>query len=383
MFMQDIRRATKKHRKVLLAVVILLMIGLVGSFATWNAGGRGGIPGDPGGVSGASALEQQINYYLSYVSTMEAEAAEYSDYLNLAQNYMQLSYLFSDKYSVDTGNVPEPYQLEYDEEGNEIPLDPAQEAARAALEAEREAALAIADTSLEACRNSAGWARVYFQKALDNAPAGLNNAAIAFIKAGQAEACDIEGNMEGALAYMSQAYDLSPENTEYMMNLAYLHRMAGNLEDALELVEQAAVLYPDNIQLLMEQASLNADLERGEEAKALYQQARVLEPEDFNVAYSYAVFLLFNDSVDAGLDELRAYRDSLPEDHPSIASADAGIENLESWASLVASMGEFNVIEDGEDAEQGYEGQDYEVYGDDSETGQDGEENGIIEAPEV
>ena len=37
MFMQNIRRATRKHRKLLLAVVILLCVGMVGSFATWGS----------------------------------------------------------------------------------------------------------------------------------------------------------------------------------------------------------------------------------------------------------------------------------------------------------------------------------------------------------
>ena len=37
MLMQNIRRSTRKHRKVLIFVVILLAVGLVGSFAVWNS----------------------------------------------------------------------------------------------------------------------------------------------------------------------------------------------------------------------------------------------------------------------------------------------------------------------------------------------------------
>ena len=37
MFMQKIRHATYKHRTVLIVVVVLLAIGLVGSFAVWGA----------------------------------------------------------------------------------------------------------------------------------------------------------------------------------------------------------------------------------------------------------------------------------------------------------------------------------------------------------
>gem|GEM_PF-2235796 len=458
MFMQDIRRATKKHRKVLLAVVVLLMVGLVGSFATWNSGGRSGT--NPGGtdVNGEPTLDQQITSYLSLIATLEEDAYDYSSFLNVAYSYMELGDLYMNKYSDETGKIPELDPPVYDEEGNVVPLAPAQEAARAAREAEYNAAYAAAEIWLDGSRNSAGWAREYYQRALDNAPEGLNDAAIAEIKAGQADACDMQGDVEAAAAFRREANSLriaaSLNNisslkaaaADYMgyLNVAYAYMelsglyqgnlssgdeaedsktqdaltasaasaieyyqkaldnapeeivdaakaeiklgqaeacyMQTELEKALTYVEEAYSLTPENTQLLMVQASLHSELDRKDKAKELYQKARLLEPEDINIAVTYAEFLFYSDSNDAGIAELKAYRDSLPEGHANIDTADEYINYLQSWADLFANMGDINVTDDDD-------GHDHEEQEDDPATEQDGieadgEENDIIEAPE-
>lgn len=350
MFMQNIRRATKKHRKLLLTVVILLMVGLVGSFATWNSSSQ-----VANGTDGSElTLAQQITAYESYVADLLAEHTDpdYSASLTIASSYLDLSYLYYNKYNSDNANIPSLAEPELDENGEEIPLSQEQEAARAAAEAEREEALAAVEKSRNASDEAAQLAEVYYQRALERTPEGLNDAARAEVKAGLAAAREIQGDLEGALAYMAEAYDLYPDNIQYLTAQASLHETLGNLEAALALYEQASALYPGNTQFIISQASVHADLGHEDEARALYQEARALLPEDLTVAYYYASFLFSYESPEAGVAELKAFRDSLPEGHAQIADTDNAIANLEGWASLFAGLsgGGEETGKDGEDA---------------------------------
>ena len=65
MFMQNIRRATRKHRKLLLAIVILLCVGMVGSFATWGSGNYSNNK-DWADMN----YVEKVQYYQNYISTL-------------------------------------------------------------------------------------------------------------------------------------------------------------------------------------------------------------------------------------------------------------------------------------------------------------------------
>jgi tetratricopeptide (TPR) repeat protein len=354
--MQNIRRATRRHRKILLAVVMLLMLGLVASFAVWGSnnanramgGAAGGIPEDE------YTLERQIASYESYIKTLEADAADYSGYLGVASAYKDLSALYANKYSAEVNAVPQLDPPEYDEEGNEIPLTAEQEAARAAAEVERDAALAAAEAWQTAGIEAAVTAEAYYQKALENVPENLNDAGIADIKYALAEARDLQGDTEGALAFMEEAYALAPDNLNYLLALASLEQSMGNIEGALARYEQASDMYPENASLIATQASLQADAGDSDKARELYIKAREMAPMDFNIAYSYASFILFAGDTEAGLAELTAYRDSLPEGDSNIARAEEGLANLQSWADMLAGFN-FNVDLAEDDDLQGIE----------------------------
>ena len=343
MFMQSIRRATKKHRKVLLAVVILLLVGLVSSFGIWNSISQGST-----GVSNTTGdditLEQQITAYLEYIETLKPEAVDYSGCLNLASTYKELGYLYANKYSMEMENVPEASQPVYDEEGNEVPLGPVEEAARSAKEAERQTAISAAEVWMEYGKNAAIQAETYYQQALDKAPAELNDAGIANIKASQAETRDMQGDTEGALAFMKEAYELTPDNSSYLVNLAYLEQALGNLEEALARYEEASALYPENASFVAAQASLQGEMGNNDQARELYQQARAMAPEDYNIAYYYAMYIFNTGDYEGGVAELQAYRDALPEGHLNIEQADANITYLQSLADMFASL----VVQGGE-----------------------------------
>ena len=380
MFMQNIRRATKKHRKVLLVVVVLLMFGLVGSFATWSS--RSGLGGIGGGAEagGEYTLDQYIAAYLDYIRSMEEEANDYSSFLSLASSYIELGYLYMEKL----------YDNDVDEE------------AAAAAE--------------EAMKASAAWARIYYQRALDDAPEGLNVAAIADIMNGQAEACEMQGDSESAVAYRKEANSLqvtaSLSNIESLkaeavdyegcislaaayMELSYLYadslsseeeedeamhealsasaasareyfqqaldvapegllneaaiaevkfgqaeacNIAGDSEGALDYLEEANSINPDDVRIIYSIAMLNQELGRDDEAFIFYQRARTMAPEDMNIVDAYSRFLFSYISPERGIKELQDYRDALPEGHPYIETADNNIANLQGWADLFSSL---------------------------------------------
>ena len=376
MFMQNIRRATKKHRKVLLAVVLLLMLGLVGSFATWNS--RSGVGGGSDAGAGEFTLVQQINSYLEYIRSLEAEAREYSDFITLASSYMELGYLYANNLYNGT---------------------------------EEEKA-----TAQDAVDASAGWAREYYQRALDNAPEGLNSKAIADIKAAQAEACEMQGDWDSAAFYRNEAAGLSV--ADVLSNISSLEAEAGDydgylavaaaymdlsslyaeilnngyeednsstqkslsvsaamareyyqraldnppeifsdtimaeikaaqaqacyiesdMEGALTYMEEAHDLIPDEVNFITSIAMLHQEMEHNTEAVMFYQQARNMAPEDPYIVDAYANFLLTFMGTERAIREWEIYRDALPEDHPYKETADDYIVNLQSWADFMASF---------------------------------------------
>jgi tetratricopeptide (TPR) repeat protein len=381
-FMQDIRRATKKHRKVLLAVVIMLMVGLVGFFGVSGRGGQYNTGRGESGEPSDNSTEGEIDSYKNRIALLEADATDYSGYMSVALAYMDLGYFYLNKYRADSENIPELDPPILDEEGNEIPLGPIEQTKRAADEAARDKAIAAADAWLEGLKNAGAEAEKYFQQALDNAPEELNEVGVANIKANQAQARDMQGDTEGSLALMKEAYELMPDNINYLVALASLQKGLDLKEDALSSYEKALELYPENVSFIREQASLHADLDHKDKARELFQQARALEPGDFNTAYAFAQFLLFADSAEAGMAELQAYRDALTEGDPNIEQAEQAIAYLQSWADMLASFNTSNVEvdDDDHDHDHDHDHEGAEIEDDDADTDGGGvTDEGIIE----
>lgn len=334
MFMQSIRRSTKRHRKVLFGVVILLMLGLVGSFATWNSGSNTLASTD----SPTLTLEEQIANVESNIDNLlmeySAQPPDYSASMTLGGQYLDLSYLYYNKANED--------------------ISTAEAAASLAAEANPDAEPIDTSTAGEAAMNSrleaAQQSQVYYQQAWDNVPEDLNEAGRAEIKAGLAASREAQDDLEGALAFMAEAYELNPTNTQYIVAQASLLETLGRPEEALAMYQTASAMYPENTQLMVAQAALHAELDQGEEARDLYLKACELAPEDLNITYAYASFLFSYESPEAGLNVLKAFRDSLPAGHASIAGADNAIANLQGWADFFAGLNS------GAETEEGAEG---------------------------
>lgn len=172
MFMQKIRRATKRHGKLLLAVVIILAVGLVGSFAVW-----GGNDFDIGNQE--LSMAEQIAYYERYLAENEpAEGAEidHSTAASMANIYMTLHSLY---YRAFTDIAAE----------------------------DSEAGLTYYNDSVAAAARAAD----YFQTQLDTAPDNLNDYGRAQILANKAEAVSYSGDYEQAQTLYDEALSLSPE----------------------------------------------------------------------------------------------------------------------------------------------------------------------------
>ncbi|MDO4732605.1 MAG: hypothetical protein Q4B50_03715 [Bacillota bacterium] len=88
MFMQKIRRSTKKNRTILLIVVALLAIGIVGSFAVWNSNDYG-MPADA--EMTAAEMVEQYEQYLAENTPENIDEIDYNTASSTAQNYMTLS----------------------------------------------------------------------------------------------------------------------------------------------------------------------------------------------------------------------------------------------------------------------------------------------------
>ncbi|NLF79764.1 MAG: hypothetical protein GX572_01065 [Clostridia bacterium] len=172
--MQKIRRATRKHRKVLLIVVIVLAVGLVGSFAVWNSDNYGNNNGAD------MTIDEQIALYEDYLAKNEPAAdaeVDYSTAASMAETYMSLRSLYYQAY----------YQI-------------AAEDADAGAQYYTQSVVA------------AGKAAAYYQKQLAGAPENLNDYGKAQIIASQAQALAFTGANDDAKALFEQALALSPDN---------------------------------------------------------------------------------------------------------------------------------------------------------------------------
>jgi len=274
------------------------------------------------------SYDSSINAYLRYIDILKAGITDYYSYSNVASVYLDLGDIYTKKYNADMAKVPLLPQPELDEEGNEIPLDAEQEAEKAAAQKEYDAAIALAEASKTAADNAAVQAENYFQQALDNAPASLSNADIANIKIGQAGAREARGDIEGAIAFINEARNLDPQNANYLMYMATLEQSRDNEEKARE----------------------------------LFLEARAMAPDNYDIAYTYAQSLLYSDNPADSVAEMKAYRDALPEGHPSIDQADQAISTLQMYADIFASFNTSNIeiVDDEHDHDHEDEGQEIE-----------------------
>ena len=185
MFMQRIRRATKKQRKVLTIVVIIVMVGLVGSFAVWKS------ENVQGNTSQDLTYAEQIELYESYLAENEPATVEEADYAtaySLAGYYLALR-------TACAGAYQEALYAETEEE-----------------QAEAEAYATQAESAVEK-------AIAYYGQALAQAPDTMNDEGRAQLYAELASA---------QLYAADQALALAPDNATVISTYAnYLYGFEG------------------------------------------------------------------------------------------------------------------------------------------------------------
>lgn len=213
MFMQKIRRSTKKHRKLLIVIVVLLMIGVVGSFAVWDSS-----QGNLGNSTDTLTYAQQADAYKQYIASLEGENvadSSFEDALSLAQLCYYLYYYSN--YAVN-------YELE--DEGE--------------VEAYRADAAAALEKSV-----------LYYQQAIATIPQGSSDDMLAGLYANLASVQLVSDDKESALANFDTALALAPndgtvaslyanylytyaEDGGYEVAKAYLEGILANLEEGTE-----------------------------------------------------------------------------------------------------------------------------------------------------
>lgn len=286
MFMQRIRRATKKHRKVLTIVVILLMVGLVGSFAVWNS------ENVQGNTSQDLTYAEQIELYESYLAENEPATVEEADYAtaySLAGYYLALR-------TACAGAYQEALYAETEEE-----------------QAEAEAYATQAESAVEK-------AIAYYGQALAQAPDTMNDEGRAQLYAELASAQLYAANQEATRASLDQALALAPDNATVISTYAnYLYGFEGF--DAV------------NTYLTEKLDAMDAE---SEEYAALSQQLAYYQLMD---SYTRA---LEDSTTESGTEEAGTEGDAVDEDS---VSEDAATEE-ETDATAVTDNAETSAVED-------------------------------------
>jgi tetratricopeptide (TPR) repeat protein len=203
-FMQKIRRATKKHSKLLIVIVVLLAIGLVGSFAVWGS--------DRGAYSGGDniSIAEQISQTEAYIAEYEPgqdQQIDFSTASSMASMYMQL------------------LQFYYSGANEIAATDPA--AANAYMDKLTVAATKAAD---------------YYQKQLELAPDTLNDFGRAQILAGKASALFYIDGMDEAKSLYEEALNLAPESLEIAVGYLSLIYNIDGLDAAQDYADQYMAL---------------------------------------------------------------------------------------------------------------------------------------------
>ncbi len=192
MFMQRIRQGTKKHGKLLIVIVVILAVGLVGSFAVWGAGSN------TGRQPAEATTAEQIAQYEGYIASNEPAAGaqiDFSTASSMANLYSTLASL-------------------------------------CATQAGEETDAAMATQYSDKATDAATKANDYYQIQLDTAPETLNDAGRAQILAGKAAALSYLQQADEAKALYQEVVTLDPTNINYAYSYVYFLYINSGLEEA-------------------------------------------------------------------------------------------------------------------------------------------------------
>jgi len=244
--MQKIRKSTMKHRKLLIAVVVILAVGLIGSFAVWNSDGIGS--------GGEVTTAEYIEYYETNIAELtpaEGVELDYDTAQTLGNLYYDLRSLYYNHYS-------ETYP---------------QDSAAEDYDAKVSEAIGYYQKSIE----SAVKAAEYYEKQLALAPETLNAYATADIMAKRASSLAFAQANDTARALFTEALELSPENINAAVG--YVEFLYAN--DGME----AARTYADSYKELVGEenanyATMEQYIEYYEQLEQFYNELEKVQEEN-------------------------------------------------------------------------------------------------------
>jgi tetratricopeptide (TPR) repeat protein len=121
----------------------------------------------------------------------------------------------------------------------------------------------------------------YYQKALARDPnyrEANNNLAIAYRDAGRYQGEQL-GNLDRAIQYLEQAYQMQPGEYENVRLLGVAHGIKGNTRQAIEFFEKAAQLAPDNADAWYNLGSAYYNAGQPERGRQYQERAKEIDPE--------------------------------------------------------------------------------------------------------
>ena len=181
MFMQKIRHSTRKHRHVVLIVVIVLNIGLVVAFGVWDSGDK--YSRSSGGTTTAADTVASYEEYLAGQEPADPSGIDYTQAVSLAQSYATL------------GN----YCLE----------------AALAAEDSTQSAEYMVKRGVAATK-----AADYYGRAIELAPDTITGVSLAVMQKSQAEQLLTAGETEAARPLYEAAYAAAPDNYDIARSYA-------------------------------------------------------------------------------------------------------------------------------------------------------------------
>ena len=203
MFMQKIRRATKKNRGVLMVIIGILIVGLVSSVAFMG--------GAPGVQQEGMTLEEWIAAFEDFTAGLDTEGLDFGGAWANADHFMELSGLYWHMFELTGMMEPEWHEK------------------------------SIA---------AAGQAEELYAQAYAQIPADLNDDARMGFLFNYASSREAQGNYAGALEKLLQAEEVQPLNGALQAMIATMYAQEGNMLEAMVRFISARDLDPDNMQIV-------------------------------------------------------------------------------------------------------------------------------------
>ncbi len=306
MFMSDIRRATQKHRKALLVVIIILAVGVVGSFAVWGSS-------NVSNKGTKNTVDDQIAATQTAITNSITDTMDYTANKNVADLYMNLIGLYNQLTTA-----------------GEDATNAKVAAAAASAVQYYQAAIDTAPTEL----NNQGKADLYFSKAQASYYAsdwaGTEACVLKVIDLNQKE--DMAYSDYATLAnyysilpeiYSQMDGDVSAKTTTANQNAAKYYQLAiDNFPESGDAVSKAG--------LYINKAQIYISLGDMDKATSDYKAAVALAPKDWSINQQYTYFLLTSEGIDSALTFLKAFRAGMSDDDTNIEAVDSLISSLES-----------------------------------------------------